>query len=426
MLFAVERRLFDVATLAQRAAEVTTTGRRALGPDFYLTLPYPVLDRAFGPPTTIHLLLVAVGACEALVLFALYRVLRERASTPVERGAIAVAAAALVLIALGAKTLDGFDLYAYLGYAKLPSVQAAYVPPAVRLPGAFGVANDAWGTPLLVSPYGPLWIALVRLVAGGASTVGSALFAFRLLELVPFGAIVALLALRREGVFVALFALNPAIYQLYLANAHSDLLGIAVLLCAFTLARRAPLAAALLVALAGLLKLPLAAFALLVFAGRDKTAVRAGWVGLALALIVAGSLLLAGPAYVHNLIFRLHEVHQQSGLNELTGRVIKTALLLVALAALGVAFFRATLWRAASWSFVALSFMVYPWYLAWSLPYAYLQRAALAAFLILCPLAAAMLDIGFPSIGLGQLAMLAMLIAAGYEIVRRSAYPIEV
>jgi hypothetical protein len=49
----------------------------------------------------------------------------------------------------------------------------------------------------------------------------------------------------------------------------------------------------------------------------------------------------------------------------------------------------------------------------------------LAVRLILFPLAAALLENAFPHLGLGQLAMLVMLVAAAYEIVRGKARPAE-
>jgi hypothetical protein len=63
--------------------------------------------------------------------------------------------------------------------------------------------------------------------------------------------------------------------------------------------------------------------------------------------------------------------------------------------------------------------MVYPWYLAWSIAYAALERVALVRLLVLFPLAAALLDVAFAPLGLGQLAMFAMLVAAVVEIARR-------
>jgi hypothetical protein len=48
-----------------------------------------------------------------------------------------------------------------------------------------------------------------------------------------------------------------------------------------------------------------------------------------------------------------------------------------------------------------------------------MERGAMTAFLILFPLASALLENAFPHVGLGQAAMLAMLAAALYDIVVR-------
>ena len=90
--------------------------------------------------------------------------------------------------------MSGFDAYAYSGYAKLPHLADAYAPPATRLSGSFGVVNDVWGTPLVPSYYGPLWVALSKVVAGGAQSLASAIFAFRLIEAGAFVWIAIVLA----------------------------------------------------------------------------------------------------------------------------------------------------------------------------------------------------------------------------------------
>lgn len=425
-LYVLHQGLLDAATFAQTATNAHAARGRLVGPDFYLALPYPVLDAAFVPSTKIHVALLGVAVLETLVLYALYRTLRDRAARPLERAGLAAAAVVMLVLALTARTLIGFDLYAYLGYAMLPSVHAAYGPPGGRFPGTFGAINDVWGTPLVASYYGPLWTALSRIVASATSTLGSGLFGFRLIELLPFAAVTAALALRGGLVLAALFALDPAIQQLYVANGHNDLFGVALVFFAFVVAKRYPAAAAVLVGAAGLIKLPFAVSALLVFAGRDRLPQRIGWAALACALVVAGSLLFAGVEYVHDLAFRLNQVNDHhGGINELTGKAVKGGLMLVAAIALIAAFARAIVWRAAAWSFIALSSNVYPWYLGWSFPYAFLDRGGMAVFLIAFPLGAALLENAFPHLGLGQLAMLAMLIAAGYQIAGRKSRALD-
>ncbi|HWT05972.1 MAG TPA: hypothetical protein VN224_09475 [Xanthomonadales bacterium] len=425
-LLALQQHLVDRAADLQRGVDTVGHGGVALYPEFVRALPFPVADVTLAPPASIHLAVLGVAVLQTAVLFGLYRVLRGRVTTVAERAGLTLAAVAMLLIALNARTLLGFDAYAYAGYAKLDGIGAAYAPPATRFPDAFAAVNTIWGTPITRSYYGPVWIVLDRLVAGPAATLGAAIFALRLLEVAAFVAIAAVLARRRAGAAaLALFALNPAVHAMYVANAHNDLVGVAFVMLALVLAARAPLLAAACVALAGCVKLPLAATALLVFAGRGRVRRRIVWVGVAAALTVAGSLLLGGGAYLDALAFRLHQGHAHAGPAWLTATALKGGLVVVAALALAAAFARALVWRAASWSFIALSSLVYPWYLVWSLPYAALERGALAAYLVLLPLAAAALEPAFPHFGLGQLAMLLMLAAAATEIVRRRSRPAD-
>lgn len=385
-------------------------------------LPIAVVDASFGPPQRLHVALVALGAVQTLILWGVARTLRDGALGTGARVGIALVAAAMLAIALGATTITSFDPYAYAGYAKLASLHAAYAPPPERFAGAFGAINDAWGAPMVASYYGPLWIALDRLVAGGAPSLPAALLGLRLLETGALGLLLVALALRGAGTLpLILLALDPAVYELYVANAHNDLLAIAFVAVALVLVARIPLAAVLCVVLAALVKLPLAVLALVVFAGRSALPRRSALVALTVALVLLASWALGGAAYFHDLFFRLGQVDATAAhaVTALSARAIKLALALIALIALVAAFARGVVWRSAGWSTIALSSMVYPWYLAWSIAYAALERGALVRLLVLFPLAAALLDVAFAPLGLGQLAMFAMLVAAVVEIARR-------
>ena len=423
VLLVMHQHLIDLAALGQHA---TGQGRNGvpLPPSFYLALPYRVIDPMFLPPHAMQFALIALAAVESAVLYGLYRSLRDRTTAVWERVALAAIALAMLALALGARSVLGFDLYAYAGYAKL-GVPAVYAGPPVPFAGDFRAVSDVWGWPISTCPYGPLWVALAQRAAGGATSLASALLALRLLAAGGFAAIVALLAWRRGVAFAALFGLNPALDVLYVANGHNDLLAVAPLLLAIALAGSLPFAAALLAAAAALIKLPFAAGVLLVFAGRGGLARRAAWAGLSFALIAAGSLLWGGSDYVHYLLHRVHEYHATNTLSAVTASVIRLGLFALAVVAVLAAFVRGTIWRAASWSLIASSSTVYPWYLATALPYAVLEGGALAAFLVLVPLAAALLEFAFPHLGLGQLTMLVMLGAGIVEIVRKRARPLD-
>ncbi|MDQ6941133.1 MAG: hypothetical protein M3169_01300 [Candidatus Eremiobacteraeota bacterium] len=415
---ALELHLVDVAAHAQQLESILHG--RLVGAAFIAGLPYPVVDPQFGPPRSVHLAIVALGAVQAAIVFALYRALRDRAVPRLERAALGAVAAVMLAIALAAPAMAGFDAYAYAGYAKLPHFADAYAPPALRLGGSFGVVNDVWGTPLVPSYYGPLWIAISKVVAGGAQSLGSAIFAFRLVEVGALAWIAIVLgAWRRDALFVALFALNPAVYGLYVANAHNDLFAVALILTAVALSRRFPIVAAITVAAAASIKVPFVAAALYVFAGRGSQRTRLGWVVVAVILAAGISVVFGGHAYAADLISRLHETNAGGRFFQLTARAIKIGLLLVAGTALAAAFARGIAWRTAGWSFITLGSLAYPWYLIWALPYAALERGALVAFLVLLPFVAAVMEPAFTHLGLGQVAMLAMLLAAAFEMFRR-------
>ncbi len=390
-------------------------------------LPIPVVEASFGPPQGLHVALVGLGAVQTLILWGIWHALRDGALGAGARIAIALSAAAMLAIALSATTLTSFDPYAYAGYAKLASLHAAYAPPPERFSGTFGTINDAWGVPMVASYYGPLWITLDRLVAGAAPTLPAALLGLRLLEAGALAVLLVAFALRGAGTLpLVLLALNPAVYELYVANAHNDLLAIALVAVALAFVARVPPAAVLCVALAALVKLPLVILALVVFAGRGALLRRSALVALTVVLALLASWALGGAAYFHDLFFRLGQVDAAAahGVTALSARAIKLALALLAIVALGAAFARGVVWRAAGWSTIALSSMVYPWYLAWPVAYAALERGALVGLLVLFPLAAALLDVAFEPLGLGQLAMLAMFVAAVVEIARRRALTI--
>ena len=422
-LFALSQHLVDVAAFAQQGAQRRTPASPLMDRAFFLALPHPVVDPGFGPPRWVHLALIATAGVESAVLYGLYRALRDRVAGTAERVVLAAGVLVMLATALRAHAVLGMDLYAYAGFARL-GVPAAYATPAAPFTGDFGAINTMWGLPLLPSPYGPLWVWIAHLAAGGAGSLSAALVALRLLAVVPFAAVAFMLLRLRGPVFAALFALNPGIAMLYLANGHNDLFAVAGVLAAFCAAGALPLLAAVLVAAAGLVKLPYAACALLVFAGRGGLARRAAWVAVSVAIVVAGSLVFGGADYLTHLTGRVG-ADAATGLNALTARTIRFGLAALAVTGLLAAFVRGAIWRAVAWSLVASSSAVYPWYLAGAIPYAVLERGALAAFLILFPLASALLEFAFPHLGLGQLAMLAMLAAGVYEIARKKARPID-
>jgi hypothetical protein len=424
-LLALQRVLLETATRLQSPVDLFFDPQRPVTADVVRNLPYHVVDVVFAPPAWAHVALIATAVLQTLMLYALYRALRDRRAGLGERIALAVVAVAMIAIALDVRTVNGFDVYADVGYAKL-GLAHAYAPPATAFAPGFGAINAVWGTPMPPDALGPGWVALCAVVAGRAATLGGAIFALRALEVVALLALIVLLARRGASVAVlALVAFNPALYFAYVVNAHGDLFAATLLVAAIAAAAALPLVATLLVVGAALLKLPLILLAPLVFSARAPLRVRLVCVALAVLLALGASFWLGGRAYLDQIAAELHAAFVPADRAGIVATALRCGLLIVAAFALVNAFVRGVVRRPAAWSFVALTPLIAPASLAWALPYAALARPALIELLILLPLAAALLDASFGRAGLGALATAAMLIYAIIDTIRRRTLPIE-
>jgi hypothetical protein len=204
---------------------------------------------------------------------------------------------------------------------------------------------------------------------------------------------VGALLVERRFTAAALFALNPALWQLYVVEAHNDIVGVALILIAFACRRNAVLSLGF-VALAGMVKLPFLLMGVLVFA--SETSVRKR-LALATSGVLAGtglSLLFGGRAYVgamrdiamrsaHSISPYLYTFH--------------LALALLALLAVISAIVKRRFFWGASFSFVALGQYPAAQYLGWAIPYALNDETQGALYLISLPLAAYMGSFVFPA-----------------------------
>jgi hypothetical protein len=340
--------------------------------------------------------LVGDAIAQAGVLWILWRALGFGLNARSVRFAAGAAAAVMLALGVWDRSLLSFDVYIYVEFAKLGL--AAYHPPHVAFAGEYSIINRMWGVPMIPCLYGPLWLAVERAAAGGAATLSAGIV---LTKLVGAAAVTAMaLAAGRAGVGrvgSALIVLNPAVVTYYVANAHNDALGITFLLLAIA-AAATPLRAVLLVVCAGLVKLPMVLCALLVFRGPGSVGIRCAYVGLSVVLAVAGSYLFGGPAY----------------LGELSHRGLKVAFApvrvidVMTVFALLLIFFRGIVRRSGSWTLGMFGNVSYPWYLIWGLPYAALERRALAQFLIGFPLIAALLEPIHSGYAVGDLTLAAI------------------
>jgi len=361
----------------------------------------------------------ALALLQSTLLAALYAIARGRAFSRAGWLCIAVAGALMASAALLCSGLTSSDVYLYAGHGRLGL--GAYAPPAVRFPGEFGAINDLRGVPIYPSLYGPLWLAVASGVSFALHSLTAQLFAFRLLGLALLGA--CLFFLRRmqlSPALLALFALNPTFYGQFVADAHNDVLPLALTLAALWLAAQRPWLGLLLVVAAGATKLPFAIAGLVAFrtvaSRRRRIALAATSVlgALAATFVASGGMYFSTSARMSARITR-------------DAFVVVTHDLAIALglAAALLALVAGRYLAGASWSFVSLSTTLFPWYVAWSVPYALAEETWLPVFLCALPVATFLLTSVY---ALTPLTLVLYLLALAAPLVlvlraRRSATP---
>ncbi len=233
---------------------------------------------ANGSRVSYDVAMFALDVVEVLTLGLLYVSLSMSALPRTVRAALIVAPVLMYGFAISTTIVATSDLYAYIAYAKLG--WQAYSPPNVPFTGPFAMLNGeitrAWVT-LNPSPYGPLFIALDRIVAAPAASVMQALVALRLLALAALVVcVISLRALRFGTPLIAVVALDPQIVESYVFDAHNDILAVAAVLAAMAIAKKSRIAAIVLAIAAGSIKAPYALLALLVSAGEPSLRRRTG------------------------------------------------------------------------------------------------------------------------------------------------------
>jgi hypothetical protein len=299
-----------------------------------------------------------------------------------------MAVACCAAIAVAAPALASADVYSNAGYALLGLT--AYHPPPSPFPNGFDVINDWWGTPMVPSPYGPLWIGVARIETffGGATLLGK-LIALRAFGMLAFAAtLYALRRLRLPVAVLAIAACNPMLWMQVVSNAHNDGFAMMLIAASALAVTASPIVCAAFVVAAGLVKLPYLFLGLALFARIVDTRKR---LLLAAATAVAGlaaSWAFGGAAYLNAL--GVHLGSRSPFLSPLHALVA-----LVAVAALLLAVVRRTWIRGAEFTMPALAAGLFPWYLLWGFPYVLTRPNALAGYLILLPIAAAAVDTVF-------------------------------
>lgn len=287
-----------------------------------------------------------------------------------------VAGAVLMALFSFAPVLVNADLYAYVGNGVLG--RAAYTPPAMPFTGDLSAINAFWNVPVPAATYGPLWIAIARVLVAAGPSLAIKMTAFRALGVVLLAALFTLL--RAYGVrprVLAVVALNPALYFEFVLNAHNDLLPVVIVTIAALMAAWWPLGASLLVASAALIKIPFVLVGLPIFAAVRKMVPRV--VAVAVAIVAAGvvSWFAGGKVYAHALLTYAVGSHLETFLHSIAT--------LAALALLGLAVAGMRRLKAAVWLLPMFGAYTAPWYALWSLPYALGARRVLVYWAIWLP-----------------------------------------
>ncbi len=381
--------------------------------------------------THTSLVYVAIAVVQVALLFALRERL-ERSAGAVALGICAAAFVAMIAVDLHASAAISSDAYAYIGYAKLPSVHAAYAIANPPLGQSFAAINRLWGSPLPPCVYGPLWILTVHVLLAPIASIGSSFEMLRILGAVGTAVLVLLVyAISRSTVLAAVTALTPPLHVQFVMDAHNDVLAIVPILLALVAARRSWWGAAFaLIVVGATMKLNMAIVGLLVTLTlplRLRIAFVAGLAGT-IALVYAA---LSGTAFVAAIRYvkigsALHAMHRIP--HAQTFSLIEIIALAGALAVCTIGFFSRRLWLGASGIFVALgSTLIFPWYLVWGLPYALLASPrGTVTVMCIAPLLAVLLEpethyAGHGTVALGIIALCAVTLGSAWTAYGRGS-----
>ncbi|GAC1521987.1 MAG: hypothetical protein NVS2B3_18080 [Vulcanimicrobiaceae bacterium] len=345
----------------------------------------PIADLAplFGhTPPRVSEWIEAISVTESLGLAALWFALGETRVGARTCRLVAVAAIVMAAASVALPASASADLYAYVGDARLG--RECYDGTAHFASTPLDAIARFWGDPFVRCSYGPVWIAWVHALVG-ARPLGTAIVLLRLLDLAAFGAVLlALRALAMPPRFIALVALDPALYLQFIADGHNDLFMVSLVLWARACAmRRWPWPSVLLGACAGASKITFLALAPLAFVGIGSSRARSTFVTMSVAGGIALSAWLGGDAYWRAL--RFTAAAYRTGPSDVAevAAVLTAGLALVAVA---LAIFRSRVRWPATFGCAGLGTHVFPWYLAWGLPYAVLDAQSALPYLASLPI----------------------------------------
>ena len=353
-------------------------------PAWRLAMPLPVVFLYSRGSDAIEAALLGCGLLQSYALLALYR---SKPST----AAIVTGAAVLIVASLLEPALTSGDLYTNVAYAML-GPRGVYSPPAQPFGLAYRAINDWWGTPIPAAPYGAFWIEAATSVTMFVPGLLAKMIALRVLGAISFVAFaVALRSLGLPRRFAVVAILNPALAMQFVVNGHNDLFGVLFVLGAAAAARQGRMwAAATMLVIAGLVKLPLAIVGLPVLSALGNSARWKPWVSAAaaLAVVAAISWSLGGAAYFNALVAHVGEIHSPPVWHFVAAGI---ALVVLVSALAGLRRRRAAVWLLPPLGGFFPTF-IYPWYLAWGIPYALSKHRVLGYLLVWFPFVASLID----------------------------------
>jgi hypothetical protein len=314
---------------------------------------------------------------ESALLLALYRLLRGKHATRPVVIVLGVAFVVLASLAVASPVANSSDLYGYVGFALQPAT--AYAPVTVPFTGDHAVIDTIFGNPRPAAWYGPLWIGFTHVLLLPFGSLVAQLAALRALEVAALATCIVLM--HRTGTslgVLAVLAVNPAVFDVWVVDGHNDLFGVALIVAAGAAQRRPALRIAL-VASAGLVKLPLVVIGAIVFGDEALVVRRIAYACASVVVALALSYAFGGASYLTHLLAASETRHTQP---EATLHVVCAFTAAVVLGA-GLVGLRRSI--GAAWIWRAMAAFPAPWYAVWGLPYA-LASGAAATLLVAEPL----------------------------------------
>jgi len=358
-------------------------------PVWFAAAPLHFVDDAypFGPAhAAFSFGALALAIVQTLALFVIAGGVANPASSGAARIVPFVAAFALGALAFASPVVTSGDVFGYVGIGMLGA--HPFARPEDFFHGQY--AQVFANYPIRPTVYGPVWVVVNAGAVALATTFAGKIFALRLLGAILLGLLVVLArALGAGRAALCALALNPMLWFQFVANAHNDMFAIALVVAALVaVGRRLLSLAVIFVAAAGAVKVPFLVLGIVIFARhRDR---RMGIVAAAasVALAVGVSAAYGGHAYLDGLLA--------------TGRgrvvwgpevaVAKAAVALLALGATVAALVFRRFVGFAAWFYPGLAPLLFPWYLAWTIPYACAAGSGLLETLLVLPIAATMAD----------------------------------